>query len=192
VGDVNDGRLQAAVKLADLRPHGDPQFGIQVGERLVEQKHLGLAHDGPAHRHALTLPARKLLGPAVQQVVDAEDVGRLLNPPVDLVLGELAHFQPEAQVLAHAHMGIEGVVLKHHGDVPVLGPHIVDEPVADVDLSGAHRIEPGNHPQCRGFAASGGPDQNGEFLVLDFDGQAVDGGRVLELLDHALKKNPCQ
>ena len=38
----------------------------QVGQRLVEQKHLGRPHDGPANRHPLALAARQLFGRALQ------------------------------------------------------------------------------------------------------------------------------
>src|SRR3712207_7373196 len=35
---------------------------VEVRERLVEQEHLGVAHDGAAHRHALPLPAGERFG----------------------------------------------------------------------------------------------------------------------------------
>ena len=127
VGDVDDRGPQTPVELADLGPHRHPELGVEVGERLVEQKHLGLADDGPSHRHPLPLPSRELFGFSLQQFVDAEDVGRLLHPLVDLLFGKLPHLQPEAQVVPDVHVRVEGVVLKDHGDVPVLGRHVVDQ-----------------------------------------------------------------
>ena len=43
----------------DLAAHADAQLGVEVGERLVEQEHLGIAHDGAAHGDALALAARE-------------------------------------------------------------------------------------------------------------------------------------
>ena len=59
----------------DLGPHLHPQLGVEVGQRLVEQEHLRIAHDRPAHRHALALAAGELARVAVEQVAEAQDVG---------------------------------------------------------------------------------------------------------------------
>ena len=146
-----------------------------------------LADDRPADRDTLPLPARELLGFAVQQFVDAEDVGGLLHPLVDFRFGKLAHFQPEAQVVADVHVRIEGVILEDHGDVAVLGLDVVDQPVADEDLAGCHRLEAGDHSQRRGLAAAGRPHQHGELPVVDLDAQAVDRGHGLEFFDHVFQ-----
>jgi hypothetical protein len=50
------------VQLGDLHAHLDAQLGVQVGQRLVEQEHRRLAHDGAAHGHALALTAGERLG----------------------------------------------------------------------------------------------------------------------------------
>jgi hypothetical protein len=46
----------------DLGAHLHAQLGVEVGQRLVEQEHLGIAHDRAAHRDALALAARQLRG----------------------------------------------------------------------------------------------------------------------------------
>ena len=43
-----------------LGAHLHAQLGVEVGQRLVEQEHRRLAHDGAAHRHALALAAGEL------------------------------------------------------------------------------------------------------------------------------------
>ena len=48
VGDVDHGRLQPLVQGRELVPHADAQGGVQIGQRFVEQKDLGLTHDGAA------------------------------------------------------------------------------------------------------------------------------------------------
>ena len=73
-------------------------------------------------------------------------------------------------------MGIEGVVLEDHGDIPVLGGHIVHHPVADEKLAVADILQAGNHPQGGGFAAAGRTHQDDKFLVLDFQVQVRNNG----------------
>ncbi len=65
VGDVDDGRAQAAVQAGDLHAHLHAQRGIEVGQRLVEQEQLGLARDRAPDRHALALAAGQVLGLAL-------------------------------------------------------------------------------------------------------------------------------
>ena len=67
VGDVERGRAQLAVQLLDLEPHLRAQLGVEVGERLVEQEHRGLAHDRAAHRDALALAAGELARLALEK-----------------------------------------------------------------------------------------------------------------------------
>ena len=60
VGDVDHGDAEIAMQFGDLHPHLRPQLGVEVRQRLVEQKELGVAHDGAPDRDALALPAREL------------------------------------------------------------------------------------------------------------------------------------
>lgn len=57
MGDVNSGHPEALMQALDLAAHDDAQLGVEIGERLVEQKNLRIAHDGTAHGHALPLTA---------------------------------------------------------------------------------------------------------------------------------------
>ena len=64
-------------------------------------------------------------------------------------------------------MRVERVGLKHHGDVSIPRRHIVDQPIADADLSPACLFKPRNGAQECGFSASRGADQHDEFAVRD-------------------------
>ena len=58
-----------------------------------------MAHDGPAHRHALALAARERRRLAAEQLVEAEDARRLAHPLVDLVAcGTFCSFNPNAML----------------------------------------------------------------------------------------------
>ena len=68
----------------DLDPQLVPELGVQVGQRLVEQEHVGVAHQRPADRHALALAAGELVGTAVEQMLDLQHGGGLGDPLLDL------------------------------------------------------------------------------------------------------------
>ena len=82
----------------------------------------------------MALAAGEGLGLALEQLGDIQDLRRLPDLLVDDTLGELPQPQAVGDVVVDRHMGVQGVVLEHHGDVPVLGGHGVDLPAADVDF----------------------------------------------------------
>ena len=55
-------------RFADLAAHLHAQLGVEVRERLVEQEHLRVAHDGAAHGDALPLAAGKLARPPTEKL----------------------------------------------------------------------------------------------------------------------------
>ena len=57
MGNVDKGGVDLLAQLDDLGAHLVTQLGVQVGQRLVHQQDLGLADDGAANGHALTLTA---------------------------------------------------------------------------------------------------------------------------------------
>ena len=65
--------------------------------------------------------------------MNAEDLGRLLHPLLDLGLVELPHLEAEGHVVVDAHMRIERVVLEHHRDVAIHRRQIVDDLIVDQD-----------------------------------------------------------
>ncbi len=60
------------MQFLDLGAHLHAQLGVEVGQRLVEQEDLRIAHDRPAHRDALTLTARQLPRITIQIGREAE------------------------------------------------------------------------------------------------------------------------
>jgi hypothetical protein len=135
VGDVQRGDPQVLLQAEDLRPGLHPQLGVEVGQRFVHQEGGRFPHDRPAHGDPLALATGQGAGPARQQFLDAEQAGSPLDAAADLGLVDLAQLQPEADVLGHAEVRVEGVVLEHHGQVTVAGVHVVDCPLPDADRS---------------------------------------------------------
>ena len=174
VGDVDRGGLQLLVQRLDLAAHYHAQLGVEVRQRLVEKEHLGVAHNGAAHRDPLALPAGELTGAAFEIGLEAEDSGGPIDPLLDLGLRGAAVMQRKAHVVRDRHVRIERVVLKHHGNVTLLGLEIIDHFVADHDLAAADGLQLRQHPQQRGLAAARGADEDDELAVGDVDLDAVD------------------
>ena len=191
VGHVDHGGLQPVVELLQLGAHGHAQLGVQVGERLVEEEDLRLAHDGAADGHALALTAGQGAGLALQELLDAQEHRRLLDALLDLRLGELAQLQTERHVVVDGHVRIEGVVLEDHGDVPVFGRDVVDHPVADLDGPLGNLFQAGDHPEGGGLPAPGRPDQDDELLVVDGETHVADRHHRVELFPDVFQVDLC-
>ncbi len=90
---------------ADLGPHMHAQLRIEVGERLIHQEGLRLAHDGATERHTLALPAGELARSTIQQMRDIEDAGRVGHPPFDLGGRVPRIFRPKPMFFATVRCG---------------------------------------------------------------------------------------
>ena len=121
-----------------------------------------------------------------------EDLGRVLDPAVDLVLVHLAELEREAHVLPHVHVGIEGVVLEDHGYVALARGQVVDHLVADEYLAARDVLEPGDHAQGGGLAATRGADEDDELAVGYVQVHLVNGDDVLaENLGYVFQRHFC-
>ena len=179
MGDVDKRGVDPLAQLDDLGAHLIAELGVQVGQGLVHQEHSGVADNGAADGHTLALAAGQGLGFAVQILGDIQNLRRLTHPPVDLILGYLLQLQGEGHVPVYRHMGIQGVALEHHGDVPILGLHVVHQLVADPQFAGGDVLQTGDHTQGGGLAAAGGAYQHDEFLVGDLQAELLDSHNAL-------------
>jgi hypothetical protein len=169
---------------------------------FVHQEHLRLAHDGSRKRDTLSLPARQLFGQAVQQVLDFQHLGDLAHAGVDALFDsarlaevrqlpqralQLAQAQPEGDVVVHAHVGVQRVVLEHHRDVAVARRDIVHAPLADVNLACGGVFQPRQHAQRGRLAAARRSHQHHKLAWLDVQRQVVDRRHRAEALGHLLE-----
>jgi hypothetical protein len=79
-------------------------------------------------------------------------------------------------------VGIEGVALKYHGDVPVLGRNVVDDAVANGDNPLGDFLQSGLHAQAGGLATARGADEDQELLVLDENVEVLHGDYLAKSL----------
>ena len=182
VSHVDGGGAQSLLQSGDLGAHLDAQFGVEVAQRLVHQKRLGLANDGPPHRHSLTLPAGQLGRLAVEQFGQVEDRGGLVDLGGDLGLAQLGQRQREGDVLTHGHVRVEGVGLKHHGDVTVAWRLLVDACPADAQLPGGDVLQARDHVEGGRLSATGRSDEDDELAVGDGQRQVAHRGGAAGIL----------
>ena len=149
VGDEDAGRLQALMQAADLDPHLHAQLGIEIGERLVEEKNARLADHRAAHGDALALAARERSRLAIEKLVEPQRLGDLAMRSVRSRLLHPCHLQRIADIFGHRHMRIERVVLEDHGAAALARLQLVDDPPANGDLAGGDLLEAGDEPQKR-------------------------------------------
>ena len=149
MGDVNHGGVEALVQGFDLGPQLHAQLGIEVGERLIEQKNLRVAYHRPAHGHALTLAAGERSRIAAEQLIDTQHAGDVLNLVFLCRLVDFFDLHMKGEVFRHRQMGVERVALKNHGDIAVRGIEIVDWAAVHQYRSRRQAFQPGQQAQQR-------------------------------------------
>ncbi len=77
--DMNGGEAEALMQAFQLMPHGQPDLGIEVGERFVEQQDRRIHRQRPAERNTLALPAGQGCHLAVAIALQPEQVENLGN-----------------------------------------------------------------------------------------------------------------
>jgi hypothetical protein len=100
VGDVDHGGAEPALQARDLGAGLHAQLGVEVGQRLVQQEHLRLAHDarGPARRAGA---GRRTAAPACGRArAPARASRRLARRALDSSCGTLRSFSANAMFSA--------------------------------------------------------------------------------------------
>ena len=118
VGDEDGGEPEPLLQFAQLAAHLDPQLGVEVGQRLVEQQHLRLDGDGARQRDALLLAAGELRRTAVGEMRQADQIERGGDARRAIsARGRRRSSSPKATLRAHGHVRPQRVGLEDHADV---------------------------------------------------------------------------
>src|SRR5947208_3203670 len=83
-------------------------------------------------------------------------------------------------------MGIQGVALEHHRDVPILRVQLVHEAIPDVDFPSVGFFEARDATEGGRLPATGRTEEDDEFLVLHLQVQVFHGHRAFEFFVQAL------
>ena len=185
VRDVDERDAHLPLHPLQLELHLLAELEVQRAERLVEQQHLRLVDDGPGQRDPLALAAGQLGRLAAAEPGQPDHLQRPdgLLPP--LRLGHPAHPQPVLDVLRHRHVREQRVVLEDGVDVPGVRRHLRNVAAAELDPPGVRPLEPGDQPEQRGLARSGGPEQGEELARPDHQVHVGERGHVAVPLPQA-------
>ena len=145
---------------------GCAELGIQIAEGLVHQKQLGPAHQCPGDGHTLELAAGKLGGEPVHALADAQQRSHFCYGLLDLLPGHMLGAQGKGDVIIHRQVGIQCVILEHHGHIPVLRRHQGSVPAIQNDFAQGGDLQTRDDPQQGGLTAAGGSQQHHKFTVL--------------------------
>jgi len=129
---------------------------------------------------ARPMATRWRLGPALEQVLDLQDLRGAIDRRLDLGLAHAGQLQAEGHVLGHRHVRIERVALEHHRNAALGRRHLVDQLASDVQLAGGDLLQTGDAAQHGRLAAARGPDEDHELAVADLQVDARDDGQVAE------------
>jgi hypothetical protein len=105
VGDVDRGEAELVVQAADLEAHFLAQIGVEVGQRLIQQQHRGLHHDGARQGHALLLATGQLRRIAVCQMAEMHDIQDAHVRVLTSAEGSFCSFRPKATFSATVMFG---------------------------------------------------------------------------------------
>ena len=195
VADIEDRQLQIVAQAFDERQDFVAPLGIEAGQRLVHQHEARIGEKGASDRHPLLLAARQRRRLAVEQMVDAEKSGDMLQhdrPRTRPV--------PIGQVLEHRHMGEQQRVLEHIAQAPPRHRHI--HPGLGIEQGLAVHRDPtfirldqsGDHVDDGRFARAGLPEQGRDPLAGlegDIDRDGTEGLLRLYIQRHGRTPRRC-
>ena len=98
----------------------------------------------------------------------------------------MAHTKGKLNIPAYRHMGIQGIVLEYHTDVPVLCLHLVHSLTIKKNIAFCRRFQPRNHGKCGAFPTARRPQKAHQLPLPDFDGQSFNSRGVPEFLGYIL------
>src|SRR4030095_15257954 len=140
-----------------------------AAEGLIEQQHVRLIGERAGKRHPLLLAARELIGIPAAQARHPDQIQQLIPSLDALSRCRLPDLQAKLDVLRHAHVPEDGIVLKNKTSAALLGREASDIPPVQQNAAAIRWREPGDEPEDSAFAAPAGPQENKTPTVADVE-----------------------
>ena len=174
-------------KAAELRAGPFAEGRIEVGEGLVEEEEGWFDRQCPSQCDTLLLTAGKLLHPPVH-VADKVNAGeRRVDEPSELARLRAPGLESERDVLEHGKVWEERVALEDHPEAAFLGRPSGHVRSPEEYPAGVRRLEAGDQPKSRRFAAAAGPQQRHQLAGLELQGEVAYGLHLPEPLPQAVQ-----
>ena len=187
VGHIDGGDGQILLELSDFGAYLLADLGVQVGEGLVEQKHVRIENQGARQGHTLLLTARELTGIPFFEARQIDQRQRVVHLLGNFPMGCFLDLEAVGHIVEDGHVRPEGIVLKDHADVPFIGGHRRYFPVSEVDLPVIGFVKAADETEDRRLAATRRPQQRKEFAVLDIEGDMTHGLQGAESFHHVFE-----
>ena len=159
--------IEGLLQGADIPAQVHPQFGIQIGKRLIHQEHLGTDNQRPGQAHTLLLPAAQLMRHALCVFIQLHRRQDRRNPLAYFGGRHLLLNQAKGHVIEHAQVRKHCIVLEHHADVPLVRAQMSDRISFDQNLPGVLLMKTGDGSQQGGFPAPTRAKQGKERTAVD-------------------------
>src|SRR5690606_38562096 len=158
----------------DLRGQG----GVEVAGGFVGHQQARLGDDRPRDADALLFARRQLAGQGIAARTQAQALQHRAYPPAGVAAAHAAQHQRQGDVVVHAAVGKQAVVLEHDADLaPVQG----DAATADLEqvaLAEQHRAAAGplgqvDEPEQGALAGAGMPGDEEHFTGVNAEADAI-------------------
>ena len=152
MGDEDDGDTVSLLDQPHLFLQFLPQQWVERAQGFVQQEDFGIDDERARQGHPLLLAPGKFARLAVFQPVQSHEVHHRGHPALPFRAGQVA--QPKANVLHHAHVGKEAIVLGHIAHLARLRLQVDPPPRVQPDLP-VHAHEPFLRGEKSGNGAHG-------------------------------------
>src|SRR4029079_15364845 len=120
-------------------------------------------------------------------VAEADNSEGIVDLARNFRLRPALHGEAEADVLAHAHMREQRLILKHHAETAGFGLQLIDAGVVEPDAAAGQAEKAGEAVERRRFAAAGRPQQRDEFAPAYRQIDALEGVDEAEIAAHPVE-----
>ena len=156
---VRDEERRPAAPRRELAVEQRRSFGVERGERLVEQQQRRLVQEDAAEREPLEHPARERAGALVARVPQVEALEQHPDPLAPL--GHAVEPAVEIEVLQRGQLAVDERLVREEAERRAVG--------VDVELTRGRQHEPGDQTQERRLSGAVRPGDEHEAAGLDVE-----------------------
>src|SRR6185295_11507840 len=173
VRNVDGGPVELTVDTAYFGPRLDAELRVEVRQRLVREDQRRLDDDRAGDRDPLLLAAGKLTRKLVLLADQLYQLHRMHDLRIGIRAGDAAHAQAEADVLGHAHVRKQRVILEHHPEAALFGRQRIDASLVEPDAAARQAQQAGDAVESGRLAAPRRTQERDELAALDGQRQLV-------------------
>src|SRR3954453_12874909 len=165
MGDQHHRGVGDAPQAQQLVPHQQPRLLVECAEGLVEEDETGAQHERARDADALAHAARKLARTGAGEILEPDELDRLVDQLPHRSLRRSAPAEPEGDIVPDAEPGERGILLEHDADS--LGHDSGDGLALEGYGPAARRAQPGEEVEQRRLAATRWADHREELAASE-------------------------